>query len=1044
MNYRSLVPLFLVNLLVSQSGMADDTISFTRDIRPILSTNCLQCHGPDAEHREADLRLDQAAGIQSAFGDEKGEGLERILSPDEDFQMPPRSSHRELKPAEKALISGWVQSGAGFESHWSFDQPAKRKPPASPGKHESWIRNDIDRYVLQRLLAAGLQPNSEADRERLIRRVTYDLTGLPPTLAEIDAFAGDKSPDAYEKVVDRLLASRAFGERMTLNWLDAARYGDTSVFHADGRRDMWAWRDWVIKAYNDNMPFDQFTIKQLAGDLLPEATWQDRVASAFNRNHGTTDEGGAIAEEYRVEYVVDRVKTTATVWLGLTMECGQCHSHKYDPITQKEYYQFFAFFNQTTDPGMQTRGGNQTPTVQVPNEANFPEAEKLKQLVADLQKKLADHKKNQESKFQQWTVEAARNRTEQKMPGGLGFHWTLDEKKGKTVSDSVDGKRKGTIRGKQLFQPGKIGKAIELDGGSHIDFGPVNSFEKDSQFTLAAWIKWNRKDGAVFSKMTNGGNFRGYDFLISGGHMEFHLINSWPGNALKVRCKQKIKENQWQHLCLTYDGSGKAAGVKIYYDGVNQAWDIQQNGLTGTTITDAPFLVGQRHRSAPLKGLLDDLRVYNRNLSEAEVKTLAGNDGLQQLLVLDPAKRSPAQVQSLRDYYFGTIDKQAPDLTRQIAANQKRQTELAKPLTTVMVMQEMPKPRMTYILDRGHYASPKKDEVIQPGTPAFLPPMKKGLPSNRLGLARWIVDPENPLTARVTVNRYWQMLFGRGLVETAEDFGTQGLAPSHPELLDHLATDFVESGWNIKLTLKSIVMSATYRQSSAASPEKIARDPRNELLSRGSRFRLMGEFIRDGALASAGLLNKDLGGPSVKPYQPPGLWNEVSLNGGLRFKRDSGEKLYRKSMYIYWRRSAPMPSMSLFGTPSREKCVIRRAKTNTPLQALVTLNDEQFVEAARFLAQRVLLDKSATETKAKIVKAYRRVAGVQPSPQSLKLLLQTFAEEQKFFSENLEEAKKLLTTGEMKRDESLDAAAHAAMTIVTGIIMNLDESLTRG
>ena len=526
--------------------------------------------------------------------------------------------------------------------------------------------------------------------------------------------------------------------------------------------------------------------------------------------------------------------------------------------------------------------------------------------------------------------------------------------------------------------------------------------------------------------------------------MEFHLINSWPGNALKVRCKQKIKENQWQHLCLTYDGSGKAAGVKIYYDGVNQAWDIQQNGLTGTTITDAPFLVGQRHRSAPLKGLLDDLRVYNRNLSEAEVKTLAGNDGLQQLLVLDPAKRSPAQVQSLRDYYFGTIDKQAPDLTRQIAANQKRQTELAKPLTTVMVMQEMPKPRMTYILDRGHYASPKKDEVIQPGTPAFLPPMKKGLPSNRLGLARWIVDPENPLTARVTVNRYWQMLFGRGLVETAEDFGTQGLAPSHPELLDHLATDFVESGWNIKLALKSIVMSATYRQSSAASPEKIARDPRNELLSRGSRFRLMGEFIRDGALASAGLLNKDLGGPSVKPYQPPGLWNEVSLNGGLRFKRDSGEKLYRKSMYIYWRRSAPMPSMSLFGTPSREKCVIRRAKTNTPLQALVTLNDEQFVEAARFLAQRVLLDKSATETKAKIVKAYRRVAGVRPSPQSLKLLLQTFAEEQKFFSENLEEAKKLLTTGEMKRDESLDAAAHAAMTIVTGIIMNLDESLTRG
>lgn len=1038
-NLHKLICVFLLST-INVAADADEPINYTRDIRPIISSNCVQCHGPDEEKLEADLRLDKEAGIAQAFRD-GGEGIERITSTEDGFQMPPKESHLELKPADIELLKNWAKSGAPFSSHWAFEKPIK--PAAPKPSNLTWAKNAIDHFALDHLKASGLSPNQEADRERLIRRVTYDLTGLPPTIKQIDAFVNDPSGNAYEKVVDRLLASPAYGERMTLSWLDAARYGDTSVFHADGRRDMWAWRNWVIDAYNDNMPFDQFTIKQLAGDLIPEGTWQDKVASGFNRNHGTTDEGGAIAEEYRVEYVVDRVKTTSTIWLGLTMECAQCHSHKYDPISQKEYYQFYAYFNQTADPGMQTRNGNQTPIVNVPNEANAPLADKAKAELEGLKKKLLDHTKAAEKPYQDWLAATSKESNKSMMPAGLDFHLKLDETKGKKVSDVIDAKRVGVIKGKPIFKAGKIGGAIELNGSTHLNFGQVNDFDRNEAFSISAWFLWNKKDGAIVSKMNNGGNFRGYDMLISSGHLEFHLISTWPGDAMKIRTKNKLKENKWQHVCLTYDGSSKSSGAKIYFDGVLQQHDIEQDGLKSTTKNDVPFLIGQRNNGTPLKGLIDDIRVYSRNLSEAEVKTLTGENGLRNLLAIESTKRTPAQNKTLKDHYFTSIDKQYQSFSKQINDKQKQLGDLSKPLTTVMVMQEMPKPRMTYVLDRGHYASPKKDEVIKPGVPSFLPPMDDSLPNNRLGLANWIVSKDNPLTPRVTVNRYWQMFFGKGLVETLEDFGTQGNSPTHPALLDWMASDFVENGWNVKRTLKQIVMSATYRQASVSSKKKLQNDPRNLTFSRGPRFRLMGEFLRDGALAAAGLLNEKVGGPSAKPYQPPGLWNEVSLNGGLRFIRDTGDNLYRKSMYIYWRRSAPMPSMAIFGTPSRDKCIVRRAETNTPLQALVTLNDEQFVEAARFLAQRVLLEKRDSLDE-QIVMAYRLLAGTKPSPKTLNLLKTTFTGEKSIFLTKVEEAKKLLSTGEKKRDESIDVATHAAMTIVCGIIMNLDEALTRG
>ena len=667
-NLHSLICVFLLSTM-NIAADADQPINYTRDIRPIISSNCVQCHGPDQEKLEADLRLDREAGIAQAFRD-GGEGIERITSTEDGFQMPPKESHLELKPADIELLKNWAKSGAPFSSHWAFEKPSK--PTAPKPSNLTWAKNAIDHFALDHLKASGLSPNQEADRERLIRRVTYDLTGLPPTIKQIDAFVNDPSGNAYEKVVDRLLASPAYGERMTLSWLDAARYGDTSVFHADGRRDMWAWRNWVIDAYNDNMPFDQFTIKQLAGDLIPEGTWQDKVASGFNRNHGTTDEGGAIAEEYRVEYVVDRVKTTSTIWLGLTMECAQCHSHKYDPISQKEYYQFYAYFNQTADPGMQTRNGNQTPIVNVPNESNAPLADKAKAELEVLKKKLLDHTKAAEKPFQDWLAATSKESNKSMMPAGLDFHLKLDETKGKKVSDVIDAKRVGVIQGKPIFKAGKIGGAIELNGSTHLNFGQVNDFDRNEAFSISAWFLWNKKDGAIVSKMTNGGNFRGYDMLISGGHLEFHLISTWPGDAMKIRTKNKLRENTWQHVCLTYDGSSKSSGAKIYFDGVLQQHDIEQDGLKGTTKNDVPFLIGQRNNGAPLKGLIDDIRVYSRNLSEAEVKTLTGENGLRKLLAIESTKRTPAQNKTLKDHYFTSIDKQYQSLSKQINDKQKQ------------------------------------------------------------------------------------------------------------------------------------------------------------------------------------------------------------------------------------------------------------------------------------------------------------------------------------------------------------------------------------
>jgi len=1031
-----------------------EVVRFNRDIRPLLSDNCFHCHGPDAKHRKAKLRLDVEEDVKRPrdgtapvkAGDLEGSDLWRVISSqDDDERMPPVKSNKKLTPHQMALIKKWIEQGAKWEGHWSFGAIDKPKLPAV--SNVNWARTPIDHFILARLDQAGLSPSPEADRAALVRRVALDLNGLPPTLAELDRFENDKSPAWYEAMVDHYLARPAFGERMTLAWMDAARYGDTSVFHADGPRDMWPWRNWVINAFNNNMPFDQFTVEQLAGDLIPDADVNQKIASGFHRNNGTTDEGGAIAEEYRVEYVVDRVKTTANVWLGLSMECAQCHDHKYDPITQKDYYAFYAFFNQTTDPGMQSRSGNQAPVINVPDPLMEEKIAGATTRLKGVEEKIDAHQKKIEPAFAIWTQQMsdkAKTQSISQIPTDAAIHLTLDETAGNKTQDSIDAKRVGTVKGSALWEPGKYGGAFHVNRANWIEFDKnLGNFDRTDAVTYGCWIRPDDTGvGVPLSKMDDGQAYRGWDLYVNSGSVAVHIISTWPTDAIKVNTKNKIKAKAWTHVMVTYDGSSKAAGVKIYFDGVEQEWTIEQDGLKSTTKSNAPLQIGRRHPGSPFAGLVDDVRIFNRALTPAEVAAIAGSDPIAPILAIEQIKRTPEQVEVLRNHYLASVDKEHGALNADRAKIKGEIEGYKKSTITSMIMGEMDKPRETYLLMRGHYASPDKTEVIKPNVPSVLSALPEGVPANRLGLAKWIVSASNPLTARVAVNRYWMMFFGRGLVETSADFGAQGAWPSHPDLLDWLALDFREHAWDVKRAMKQMLMSATYRQQSRISPELREADPLNLLMARGPRFRLQGDFIRDSALAVSGLLVDEQGGPGVKPYQPPGLWNEVSLDGNLRFVQDKGEKIYRKSMYIYWKRSAPHPGMLLLDAPTREACVVQRPITNTPLQALYAMNDTQFVEAARVLAQRMIKEGGNT-TSDRIAYAYRMATGRRPSNSASAILLDLYESELVRYKKNVDAAKKLIATGESPRDDKLDASEHAAMTIVATTILNMDATLTK-
>lgn len=1022
-------------------SLSAGTIDFNRDVRPILSDTCFKCHGPG--ENEGDLRLDDRedaldAGVLSPGDVAKSEFVKRLKSKDPEELMPPPDANKTLTPEQIKILETWIAEGAEYDDHWSFVAP----------KREGGVKG-IDHFIDKRIAEAGLKALPEADRRIRIRRVTLDLTGLPPTPEEVEAFVSDQSPDAYEKVVDRLLKSKAYGERMALAWMDAARYGDTSVMHADGPRDMWPWRDWVIKGYNDNMPFDQFTIEQLAGDLISNATVSQKVASGFNRNHATSDEGGAFAEELRVEYVADRVQTTANVWMGLTMECAQCHDHKYDPVSQKEYYQFFAYFNNTTDPGMQTRNGNQAPVVEVHDEERLKKLAELQKHIEEAEAKVAAHrsKVSETKEYQVWlqTMSAqARKTAGGKQPGGL-VHWFPVDAAAKDFRDGLTGSLAVSEKGKFATSDRDKSKALNLNGKTQFKFDAKVDVEFNRPFSISAWVKPSGKaSGAILSKMDDKAAYRGFDFWMEGGKIGTHIVNQWQSNALKVVTKEVLKANKWQHVVLSYDGSHKAAGVKIYLDGKLATNEVQSDNLGATIQTSQPLRIGSRSTGANWKGEVDDLRIYERALKPDELAAVASGDPVQSILATPAKDRQASDNKVLLARFLGTEDKAFKKLVNEQQKFVKQRSDLDRKPVTSMIMQDNPenKMRMTYVLDRGAYDSPKKDEVIRPGVPAALPPMPEGVPANRLGLAKWLTDPKHPLTARVAVNRYWMMLFGEGLVRSVGDFGAQSTPPTHPGLLDWLAVDFVESGWDVKRMLKQIVMSRAYQRSSRIESMHREKDYQNELLARAPRFRLQGEFIRDQALAVSGLLNPVVGGPGVKPYQPANIWNEVSLNGGLRYRQDSGDKLYRRSMYTYWKRSSPMPNMLIFDAPSREKCVIQRQRTNTPLQALVTLNDPQFLEASRAFAQRLIQSGEKDATK-RIDLAYRYATSRPATDRERSILNRLLDENVKRFKEAPESAKEFLAVGESPRDESIDPIEHAAWMVVAQTILNLDESLTR-
>ncbi len=1038
-------------LAVSSSVAKVPLVDFDHDVRPILSENCFTCHGFDGNKRMAGLRLDREEGAYQKLdsgetavvpGDVKHSALAvRVMATDA-LQMPPVSSNKTLTKAQIATLRTWIAQGGKYAKHWAYMTPTRPALPAV--KNAAWPKNPIDRFILARLEKAKLAPSPEADRATLLRRASLDLTGLPPTPAEVSAFVADKTPGAYERQVDRLLAGPHYGERMAQSWLDLSRYADTHGFHIDSQRDMWKWREWVINAYNTNLPYDQFTVQQLAGDLLPKATLSQKVASGFNRNHPINFEGGAIPEEYAAAYIFDRIDTTATTFMGMTMRCAQCHDHKYDPITQKDFYRFYAYFHNVPEIGLDGQKGNAVPFLKVPS----PEQEASLIEAASKITGLENARKNRQAEasptLAEWIKTASANADKAPaVTAGLAARYALDENAGTETRDT-SGKitNAALIKGKADWKPGKIGNALNFDGGTSVEIGNALKWERGDKFSYGAWVYPTSMDAmAVLSRMNDDDSFRGYDLYLSGGKAFVHLIHKWDTNAIRVNTKNAFEINQWHHLFVTYDGSSKAKGVHIYLDGKPAELDITHDALTDTIQTTVPTVIGRRANSASFKGLIDDVRAYDRELTTGEVAALAGEDGIRQILLTSEATRTDAQKAQLSAYYWDNVDATYKTLTTELADWKKKQAEVDAQVPNTMVMQEMDKPRDTFVLIRGQYDKP--GEKITAGLPGFLPKLGD-YPANRLGLAQWLVNPNHPLTSRVAVNRYWQMLFGIGLVKTAEDFGTQGERPSHPELLDWMATEFIRTGWDVKGMMRLIVTSATYRQVSRTTPALRERDPENRLLARGPRFRLSAESIRDQALDVSGLLVPTIGGPSVKPYQPAGLWEDIAFGGNFSaqtYQQDHGDNLYRRGMYTFWKRTCPPPSLQTFDAPEREFCMVRRSTTNTPLQALALMNDPTFVEASRKLAERLLTEGGST-TAARLNLAYRLCVARPAAPQEIKILSGLLSDQLIRFRKDATLADKLLAVGESKRSATLDKNELAAWTLIASTVLNLDETIT--
>lgn len=1010
-NHLSPVNLICLSLLTVATACGEDSrIDFSRDVRPILSEKCLKCHGPDANARQADLRLDVESGIRSERGGnsvvvaqhpDSSELIRRVESTDDDDRMPPSDANLKLSDRERRILRRWIAEGAAWEGHWSFEPVAEVVVPQT--SNDGWCRNEIDHFVLPKMKLHALQPSPEADRPTLIRRLSLDLIGLPPTPEQTAAFVGDRHPDAYERLVDRLMADPRYGERMTLPWLDAARYADTDGYQNDGPRSMWRWRDWVIDALNCNMPFDQFTIEQLAGDWIPKATLDQKIATGFNRNHRYNSESGLIQEEFLLENAVDRVDTVSTVWMGITMGCARCHDHKFDSFSQREYYQLIAYFDDVSESGRAVKFGNSEPWVVAPTPSQAKQIAKLERKVAQAELRFQQAEKRMDralETFQRNRVDP--NAMKPIVSNGLTHHYLND-------------------------------RHLELNGQATESLGKGPIIQCQHRNTVSFWVRPNTDDGVIIAlRAKNQGisERQGLSVELVDGKLRFFIITRWIAGVGAIETSTELTTDTWTHVTLTNDGSQSARGMKVFLDGRHvQTTTLYNTNSNVSPNTQYPVHVGGDGNRASFQGSVKDLRFYNRTLREDEIDLLATDQSPIQILEIAPNDRNARQRDVLRAWF---LEHHAANELKQLRLNyvsaHADHQRFYDSLPTTMVMDHQID-RPTYVRRRGVYDD--HGDEVSPGTPSLLPPSNA---TNRLEFARWLVNGQHPLTSRVAVNRYWQQFFGRGLVDTPEDFGVQGSPPSHPELLDWLAYTFQNSDWDVKQMHRKIVSSATYRQNSASDPEQIDKDPVNRWLARAPRKRLPAHIIRDQALSVAGLLVSEVSGPSVSPYQPANLWESLS---NMQYRQSKGAGLYRRSLYTIWKRTLVPPTMSILDAADRENCAVRPKRTNTPLQALTLLNETAFVEAARGLATRMLSCESDP-----ISHGFQLVTGRQPNKLEQQLLQSALDKYHTAYRDQPENARKLLSVGDSAIDEADDPIELASYTVLANMMLNLDEVIT--
>ena len=1057
---------------VAGQSATGPSVDFQRQVRPILADNCFQCHGPDESTRQVRLRLDTEEG---AFAERpnghpivKGDAeaslvYQRITHANSRLRMPPADTNKTLSDEQIGILQRWIDEGASWDQHWAFKSIVRPESPAVAAG--DWARSPLDRFVLARLDAEGLSPAPEADRRTLARRAALDLTGLPPDPALLDAFLNDPSGDAYEKFVDKLLATEQWGEHRARYWLDAARYGDTHGIHIDNYREMYPYRDWVIRSFNENKPFDEFTMEQVAGDLLPEPSLDQLVASGFQRNNITTNEGGVVPEEYEAIYAKDRAETVGNVFLGLTVGCATCHDHKFDPIRQSEFYAMTAFFRNTTQYVMDGNVSDPPPILVVPQEEDRELWYSLREEAADVEVRMAQRAEAVDTAFTEWL--ATGDYRTLGSPLEAEAQWMrLDLGAAAGPSFEFDGQRHPVaLEGGAQIETGPHGHAaLRFEGESWASL-PSTPLDTDTPFSITLWIHQPEEEGnyVVAGQYDADDDDRGWSMDIGSRQLSFRMTGApdpdgegRPSPRVAPSNLRRLPPGEWTHIVITHDGTGERAGMNVFRNGdvVEASGSEYFTRAIGSIRTGLPLELGRgRTRGRGGRDELEmryfsgggiaDLRVFNRPLTVQEAKVVSLWSTLEHARAKQPDALDEAEREALRLYFLSVRDEQYRGLVARSQEIDREWREMRRRGGVTHVMNERTDSEAAaYVLDRGMYD--QRLERVMAGTPAALPPMEESWPRNRLGLARWLVDDGNPLTSRVTVNRFWQQVFGTGLVTTSEDFGAQGDPPTHPELLDWLAVEFRESGWDVKQFFRTLVTSATYRQSALATPGKLESDPDNRLFSRGPRFRMDAEMVRDYALAVSGLLVREIGGPSVRPYQPAGVWSTVAMpqSNTRLYRQDEGEALYRRSLYTFWKRSAPPPSLEIFNAPTREHSVVRRERTNTPLQALVTMNDPQFVEAARYLAQRALR-QTGEQFDAGLDFVTLRLLARRFNDVERDIARRSFEGLVDAYRADAAEAERLLHIGDSLPDDKLPAAESAAWTMLVTQVMNLDEVLNK-